>query len=71
LLNGKSTGKAGVVREERTTELWEGHLSGKGQSVGIIPINEENNCKWGCVDIDQYNLDHKNLISKIRDLKLP
>jgi|TARA_R110002020_G_scaffold158028_4_gene341072 hypothetical protein len=71
-LNGKkNTGKAGVVRETRTKELWEGHLSGKGQSVGIIPINEENNCKWGCVDIDLYNFDHKKLIDKIRKLKLP
>ena len=71
-LNGsKTTGKAGVVRETRTKELWEGHLSGKGQSVGIIPINEDNNCKWGCVDIDQYNFDHKTLIEKIRKLKLP
>ena len=27
--NGKNTGKATVVREERTTELWEGHLTTK------------------------------------------
>lgn len=69
--NGKNTGQARIVREERSTDLWKGHLSGKGHSVGIIPINAENNCKWGCIDIDQYNLDHKNVISKIRDLKLP
>jgi hypothetical protein len=69
--NGKNTGKASVVREPRTTELWEGHLSGSGQSVGIIPINENNEVKWGCIDVDQYPLDHKNLIEKIRKLKLP
>ena len=69
--NGKNTGKASVVREPRTTELWEGHLAGTGQSVGIIPINEENNVKWGCIDVDQYPLDHANLISKIRKMKLP
>ena len=28
-------------------------------------------CKWGCVDIDQYPLDHKLLLEKIRKLKLP
>ena len=69
--NGKSTGRAGVVREPRTTALWEGHLSGKGDSVGIIPINEENMCIWGCIDVDQYPLDHKALVEKVQQLKLP
>jgi hypothetical protein len=70
-LNGKSTGTAAVLREPRTQELWEGHLSGKGISIGIIPINEDNCCKWGCVDIDVYNLDHKALLARIDKLKLP
>ena len=70
-LNGKNTGKAGVIREPRNAELWEGHLSGKGISVGIVPINEKNNVKWGCVDIDQYNFDHKALLTRISKLKLP
>ena len=35
--NGKNTGKAAILREPRTTKLWEGHLSGKGNSIGIIP----------------------------------
>jgi hypothetical protein len=52
--NGKNTGKASVVREPRTTALWDEHLSGKGAAIGIIPINEENNVKWGCIDIDEY-----------------
>lgn len=69
--NGKNVGKATVVREPRTTELWEGHLSGKGHSVGIIPINEENSVKWGAIDIDQYPLNHKSIIERIRKLKLP
>jgi len=69
--NGKAKGKAGVVREPRTTKLWENHLSGKGNGLGIIPINEDNMCKWGCIDIDQYPLDHKLLIEKIRRLKMP
>jgi hypothetical protein len=69
--NGKNTGKAGVVREPRTTALWEGHLSGKGNAIGIIPINSESNCVWGCIDIDQYPLDHKALVAKIRADKLP
>lgn len=69
--NGKNTGRAAIIREPRTTALWEGHLSGKGRGIGIIPINEDNKCVWGCVDVDQYPLDHKVLVEKIRKLKLP
>ena len=69
--NGKNGGKAAIVREPRTMVLWEGHLTGRGKGIGIIPINEENNCKWGCIDVDQYPLDHKELVSKINKLKLP
>jgi len=69
--NGKNTGRAAIVREPRTTDMWEGHLSGKGRGIGIIPINEDNQCVWGCIDVDQYPLDHKLLVEKIRKLKLP
>ena len=62
---GKATGKATVVKEPRTTELWEAHLAGK-QSIGIIPINESNACKWGCIDIDEYNFDHQALIESCK-----
>ena len=69
--NGKAKGKAGVLKSPRTTKLWESHLKGGGTGLGIIPINEDNQCIWGCIDIDQYPLDHKLLIEKIRRLKLP
>jgi hypothetical protein len=68
---GKTKGKAGVIRAPRPEKLWENHLSGKGAGLGIIPINEDNMCKWGCIDVDQYPLDHKLLVEKIRRLKLP
>ena len=67
---GKATGKAMIVREERTEETWQMHLDGT-QSVGIIPINEDNMCRWGCIDIDEYNFDHTALINKLKNLKLP
>ena len=69
--NGKAQGKAGVLREPQTTQLWQEHLTGTGNGLGIVPINEENSCKWGCIDIDQYPLDHKLLVDKIRRMKLP
>ena len=69
--NGKNTGKATVVKAPRTDEMWENHLSGKGDALGIIPINEDNQVKWGCIDVDTYPLDHTELIQKIRRMKLP
>ena len=69
--SGKAQGKAGVLREPQTTQLWENHLLGTGNGLGIIPINEDNCCKWGCIDIDQYPLDHKLLVDKVRRMKLP
>ena len=69
--NGKQKGKAFIVRKQITDNLWEDHLNGIDPALGIIPINEDNNCKWGCIDVDQYNLDHTAIIKKIRNLKLP
>ena len=69
--NGKQQGKAFIVRGNVTDELWTNHLKGEGAALGIIPITENNDCRWGCIDIDEYNLDHTGLIKSIRDLKLP
>jgi hypothetical protein len=67
----KQQGKAFIVRKNVTDELWTNHLKGEGAALGIIPITENNDCRWGCIDIDEYNLDHTSLIKSIRDLKLP
>ena len=67
---GKATGKATVVKESRTEETWEAHLSGQ-QSIGIIPINEDNQVCWGCIDIDEYNFDHQKLLDQLQKAKLP
>ena len=69
--NGKQKGKAFIVRGQVTDELWSNHLKGEGAALGIIPITENNDCRWGCIDIDEYNLDHIGLIKNIRDNKLP
>ena len=69
--NGKQKGRAFIVRKNVTDELWENHIKGEGPALGIIPINESNQCKWGCIDIDEYNFNHSDLVSHIRKLKLP
>ena len=72
--NGNGTkvkGKSFVKREPVTNELWQKHLDGK-DSLGVIPINDDNKCKWGCIDIDSYaGFDHQKLINKIKQFKLP
>jgi len=69
--NGKQAGKAFVIRKPPTDDLWVKHLEGIDPSLGIIPIRADNTCTWGCIDIDQYPLDHLGLITKIRNLELP
>jgi hypothetical protein len=68
----KIKGKSFVQRGTVTDNMWQDHLNGAEPSLGIIPINENNTCRWGCVDIDSYaGFDHKKLINKIKSLDLP
>jgi len=67
----KQKGKAFIVRKNVSDDLWENHLQGKGPALGIIPIREDNTCRWGCIDIDSYNFNHSSFIQSVRDLNLP
>lgn len=69
--DGKQAGQATVVRKPPTDDLWVAHLDGVEPSLGIIPIRADNSCIWGCIDIDQYPIDHKGLVEKLAQLKLP
>ena len=67
----KIKGKSFVKRQPVTDSLWQKHLNGE-ENLGIIPINDDNQCRWGCIDIDSYaGFDHKKLIDKIKQFKLP
>jgi hypothetical protein len=66
--DGKQSGKAVVVRKPPTDDLWEKHLQGVEPSLGIIPIRADNTCIWGCIDIDQYPLDHLGLSQRFANL---
>ena len=68
----KIKGKSFVKRDPVTENLWRNHLQGTEPSLGIIPINDDNKCIWGCIDIDSYaGFDHPKLINKIKLLNLP
>ena len=63
--------KSFIVRKPLTEELIQEHLKGTN-GVGSIPINEEdNNCKFGALDIDQYPLDLVALDKKLQKMKVP
>ena len=67
----KQGGKAFIVRKNVSDDLWEKHLQGEGPALGIIPITEDNTCRWGCIDIDEYNFDHGKLVQSIRNFNFP
>jgi len=52
----KLDGYGKTIREKYEEKLWVEHLSGK-TALGVIPITEENKCKWGCLDVDDYSVD--------------
>ncbi len=70
-VNGKASGKAFILKQPVTDQLWIDHINGKDPSLGIIPIRDDSSCIWGCIDIDTYPLDFKKIVSKIRKLDLP
>jgi len=69
--DGKKETENFIRRSPVTDQHWKNHLEGTGNRFGCIPIRTDNTCKWGCIDIDVYDLDHVPIIKKIKELKLP
>ena len=67
---GKAEAKSFIRRGQMTEELVQQHIDGV-QGVGAIPITQENTCRFGALDIDVYDLDHRALQEKLQKLKLP
>jgi len=69
---GKVEVQSWIEKQQLMEQKWHDHLDGKEPSLGIIPIRDDNTCNWGAIDIDSYDgFDHKLLIKKILDNKLP
>ena len=58
------------IRTKVTVKLWVNHLT-TNTGLGIIPIDTSSNCAWGAIDIDDYEVDHKKLLSDIAKFNLP
>lgn len=68
---GKNKTESFTIHKPPITQLWNDHLIGKDPALAIIPINKDNKCKWGCIDIDIYPFDHKKFIQKLNNKKIP
>ena len=73
--HGKPSAKLGVIKQEIkataltlkgevTLELWDEHLQGN-KPLGIIPILRNNNCNFAAIDIDKYDINHRELLEEL------
>jgi len=67
---GKAEAKSFVVREPMTEDLVTSHLNG-GQGIGSIPINSNNMCKFGAIDVDDYDLNLQDVVARVWSAGLP
>ena len=67
-LSVKVEGRPWIEHKQVTKQLWENHLNGVGNRLGIFPLKDDGTCKWGAIDIDVNNYDYENLLNKIRKL---
>lgn len=51
--------------------LWASHLAGDGPFLGQIPIDENDYCHWGAIDIDDDDINHTELAASVEKLRLP
>jgi hypothetical protein len=68
--DGKAEAKSFVVREPLTIERVESHLSG-GQGIGAVPINTSNRCRFGAIDVDDYDLSLPDVVKRVRAVNAP
>lgn len=71
--DGKVKGSGITLRLPVVAEIWSDHLNGKAQ-LGIVPINEQSEVKFGAIDIDDYSITDSTrelLNEKIKKWELP
>ena len=66
----KKDGRGRTLQEPLTVDLWERHLKGD-LSIGVIPLTDDETCKWGCIDVDEYPIDTNEILQRIEEMNLP
>ncbi len=61
---------AKTLREPVTKEMWQEHIEGK-RPLGVMPIREDSTCSWGSIDIDEYDIDITEIVTKVYAAKMP
>ena len=65
------TGKIKKIAKARPGKPnYQNHLNGT-QKIGVYTTFDEDRCKFGTLDIDEYDIDLKALNKRIQELKLP
>ena len=68
---GKEKGKARTVIGTVDASHWSEHLDGN-TGLGIVPIRDDDKCKFGAIDVDEYReLNIEALSKKIKQKNLP
>lgn len=61
---------ARTMRDQVSTAHWAAHLAGT-RPLGVAPTRRDNSCWWGCVDVDDYDVDAIQIVTKLEQAKLP
>lgn len=66
----KAKGSSWTEKAPVTIELYREHLTGV-TSIGMVPIDENNNVRFCAIDVDVYPLNPQVYVHVINELKLP
>ena len=66
----KRDGRGRTLQEPLTLDLWKQHLAGK-ISIGVVPLKDDETCKWGCIDVDEYPINTESILATIKEMSLP
>lgn len=66
----KEKGDSFTKKEQVTETLYKQHLEGT-QGLGIVPIQNDNTCRFAVLDIDVYNTDFKLQLEALSNHNIP
>lgn len=66
----KRVGRAVTHNTPVTAALYERHLQGL-QGLGIVPVNDEGECRFAAIDVDEYTKSHVDIVERIRANNFP
>lgn len=67
----KAKGRAWTTTGSLPESRWRSHLEGVGPGLGIIMLKDNDTCRFGALDVDEYNVDHAYLYRKLQYYKVP